>query len=96
MTSQSHLQPLAVWDAPTLAKAVAAALVVITLSFLFSRRRSESKSPLPPGPPPIPLIGNLLDLPPVDGAPWLKWSEWAETYGADMSSTLTRPLATTL
>ncbi|EMC98011.1 hypothetical protein BAUCODRAFT_49145, partial [Baudoinia panamericana UAMH 10762] len=34
---------------------------------------------LPNGPPGIPLLGNLLDIPP--SLSWLKFQEWVQTYG---------------
>jgi len=79
-TMASQLLPeFVTWDAPTLAKAAAGAFATAGLLVALSRRRSSL--PLPPGPPPKFLLGNLLDLPPADGAPWLKWTEWAETHG---------------
>jgi len=79
MSSQLVIPAFVTWDAPTMAKAAAGAFAIGALLVALSKRRSSPQ--LPPGPPPKPLLGNLLDLPPADSAPWLKWSEWAEAYG---------------
>lgn len=84
MPSQPVLQSLMAWDTLALVKAVAGVFAVAAFFFVVSRRRSSL--PLPPGPPPKPLVGNLFDLPPTDGAPWLKWSEWTQTYGEQLLS----------
>lgn len=39
----------------------------------------ERPAPLPPGPRGLPLIGNVFDLP--QSQPWMKFSEWGDTYG---------------
>ena len=88
MSSQLLLQTVVNWDAPTLAKAAAGAFAVAGLVVTLSRRRSSLL--FPPGPPPKPLLGNLLDLPPVDDAPWYKWSQWADIYGDELTSNSTR------
>lgn len=79
MSSQSFLQPLATLDAASLWPLAVGLPVVALVLVVLSRRRSSL--PTPPGPPPKPLLGNMLDMPPADGSPWLKYSEWAKTYG---------------
>ena len=79
MSSYSLFQSLATCDAQTLAKAAAGSCAITAVFFVLSRRRSSL--PLPPGPPPKLLLGNLLDLPPANSAPWHKWNEWHESYG---------------
>ena len=80
--SSKPLPDFATLNIPTLAKAAAGAFAVGAVVVALSKRRSRLQ--LPPGPPPKPLLGNLLDLPPADSAPWLKWSEWADQYGANI------------
>jgi len=82
MSYPSFLQTTATWDTAILAQAATAAFATAALYFVLSRRAPSL--PLPPGPPSKPLLGNLLDIPPADGAPWLTWSEWAQTYGENL------------
>ncbi|KAJ7611293.1 cytochrome P450 [Roridomyces roridus] len=44
---------------------------------LFTRRRRNP--PPPPGPRRLPLLGNLLDVPPEKS--WIKFAEWGDVYG---------------
>ncbi|PFH50869.1 hypothetical protein AMATHDRAFT_60362 [Amanita thiersii Skay4041] len=55
---------------------VMAACGVLLLRRLMNRRPVY---PLPPGPRKLPLIGNLLDMP--SEQEWLKFGEWARTWG---------------
>ena len=57
-----------------------AILAVVAGLYVWGICVTRSKRlPLPPGPRRLPIIGNLLDLPPV--RPWLRYSEWAKRYG---------------
>ena len=67
------------WDASMLEKATAGLFAIAALFFVLSWRRSSLL--LPPGPPARFLVGNLLDVSRIDKAPWLKWTEWAQSYG---------------
>jgi len=78
-SSPSHF--LLAWDALTLGKATAGAFAIATLVYVRSQRRSSL--PFPPGPPAKFLLGNLLDMSPK--APWLKWTEWAQSYGGELT-----------
>lgn len=48
-------------------------------AFFRFLRSTSSTLPSPPGPKPLPLLGNLLDVPPA--RQWLVYSQWAERYG---------------
>lgn len=39
------------------------------------------KAPLPPGPKALPVLGNLLDMPPPGGHDWVHWAKHKEQYG---------------
>jgi hypothetical protein len=56
----------------------------VFLSFLLACRafhsyRRRKGRPFPPGPPGWPVIGNLLDLPPL--STWLAYTEFSKKYG---------------
>jgi hypothetical protein len=56
----------------------------VFLSFLLAWRalrsyRRRKGRPFPPGPPGWPVIGNLLDLPPL--STWLAYTEFSKKYG---------------
>ncbi|CAF3560994.1 hypothetical protein SNK03_006415 [Fusarium graminearum] len=54
-----------------------AALIVYYVLF----PKKQTGLPLPPGPKPIPIIGNLLDLPPAGTAEYKHWAKHKELYG---------------
>ncbi|CAK5263858.1 unnamed protein product [Mycena citricolor] len=56
---------------------VAGLLSVLARALRVSRRRGLPA--LPPGPRGIPLLGNLLDVSPVE--PWLRFTEMGDKYG---------------
>ena len=58
--------------------------VSVFLSFLLAWRALQSYRrrkglPYPPGPPGWPVIGNLLDLPPL--STWLAYTDFSNKYG---------------
>lgn len=52
-------------------------LFVVLLERLMRSKRS--KRMLPPGPSRFPIVGNALQIPKIHT--WLKYTEWAKTYG---------------
>jgi fumagillin biosynthesis cytochrome P450 monooxygenase len=54
--------------------------------FLFRRRASGIR--LPPGPKGLPIIGNLLDLPPTSKHEYLHWLKHKDLYGPISSVTV--------
>ncbi|GAB1727867.1 hypothetical protein NU195Hw_g2186t1 [Hortaea werneckii] len=59
---------------------VAAALVAIVIfGIVYIIRPRQGSKTLPPGPPLWPLVGNLLQIP--TSKAYLKFTEWAHTYG---------------
>lgn len=54
--------------------------LAVLLHYLRSRvSLTRRRPPLPPGPKGLPLLGNLLDLPPDYS--WLTYAKWRATYG---------------
>ncbi|PSS35616.1 hypothetical protein PHLCEN_2v1439 [Hermanssonia centrifuga] len=62
---------------------VLVALGIFLVTQLFTGR---SKPSLPPGPKGLPLIGNVLDMPPSHE--WLTFAKWGERFGDIVSVTL--------
>ncbi|KAK5126620.1 hypothetical protein LTR85_009554 [Meristemomyces frigidus] len=60
--------------------AVFASLIALSIyKYVKSRPKVPQGAAFPPGPPGKPLVGNLLDIPPVHS--WLRFKEWADQYG---------------
>lgn len=55
------------------------AVLYIWTAFLSPRARRLAK--LPPGPKPKPLVGNLLDFPPIDDKGEVFWTAQRQQYG---------------
>ncbi|KAI0521821.1 cytochrome protein [Xylaria bambusicola] len=62
-----------------------ALVVVVTTIYLFFHKK---QLPLPPGPRGIPLLGNVLDLPPKGGRDCEHWLKFKDTYGPISSITV--------
>ena len=61
--------------------AVLVALLVVILGYgAYFRQRSLARGRLFPGPPSLPLLCNVLQLPPK--RLWVKLAEMSKTYGA--------------
>ncbi|KAF7371276.1 Cytochrome P450 [Mycena sanguinolenta] len=58
-------------------------IAAITVAYSLRRRRTP---PLPPGPWRLPIVGNILDLPPTDS--WLKFAKLGEVWGEILSLTV--------
>jgi hypothetical protein len=53
----------------------------LVLAYLKYRRVGRVRLPLPPGPKRLPIIGNARDLDYGSVHPWVRYAEWAATYG---------------
>lgn len=59
--------------------ALVALAAVIIFRYLYIKRNLPAGTQAPGGPPGIPLIGNLLQIPPYHS--WLKFRDWSARYG---------------
>ncbi|KAJ7659531.1 putative monooxygenase [Mycena rosella] len=64
---------------PSLTATVLAAIAV-PVGYLLARKFREGTDSRPPGPRRWPLIGSVLEMP--RSYQWLKFAEWAKTYGS--------------
>lgn len=65
--------------------------LVFLLTFLYTHRDwREALAPLPPGPKGLPLLGNVIDLPPSQ--PWETFARWGKTYGMHLAFDICRSL----
>ncbi|PCD19046.1 hypothetical protein FGRA07_05851 [Fusarium graminearum] len=55
--------------------------LAFTTYLIFKYLQQRSKEPLPPGPKGLPLLGNVLDLPPPGTIEWIHWQKHKEKYG---------------
>ena len=60
-----------------------AGLLILITAFvrrhLEEKRRCPPGTKIPPGPDGVPILGNMLQIPPHHS--WLKFKEWADQYG---------------
>lgn len=64
----------------TLTNALAASIVMGLAFYTYHRHRKASALPFPPGPRKLPLIGNLLDMPPKFH--WITYAQWGKDYSS--------------
>lgn len=57
------------------------ALLVLTVWIVQKVFSKRDQLPLPPGPKGLPLVGNLLDLPPSGKLEWQHWLKHKDLYG---------------
>jgi hypothetical protein len=55
--------------------------LAVLVYFLFKHTPQRRKGPLPPGPRGVPLLGNILDLPPPGTVEWKHWQKHGDEYG---------------
>lgn len=68
-------------------------IAVLGTLFLFQWYQTKKNANLPPGPKGLPIIGNLMDLPPKSVPEYQHWLSFKDTYGPISSITV---LGTTL
>jgi Cytochrome P450 len=54
-------------------------IVLFALTYISTRRKAPKGFRLPPGPKGLPILGNVLDIPP--SRPEKKFLEWSKEYG---------------
>jgi fumagillin biosynthesis cytochrome P450 monooxygenase len=73
----------------TIHLAIRGVLIILVIFCVKSYCRKRDDPKLPPGPKPLPLIGNLLDLPPGGGEPEFRhWLKFKDKYGPISSVTI--------
>ncbi|KXH38769.1 hypothetical protein CNYM01_03503 [Colletotrichum nymphaeae SA-01] len=55
--------------------------IVLLCYIIFNRIQQRTRGPLPPGPRGLPLLGNILDLPPSGTIEWVHWQKHKKQYG---------------
>lgn len=65
-----------------------AIISVALCSFLYKRLLNDTRLPLPPGPKPLPIVGNILSLPPKGVPEYEHWLKFKDQYGPISSVTI--------
>lgn len=64
-------------------------VTALVLSYLIKKFIfSKHKLPLPPGPKGLPIVGNVMHLPPAEGQVWQHWLKHKALYGPMSSVTV--------
>ncbi|UKZ80836.1 hypothetical protein TrVFT333_008601 [Trichoderma virens FT-333] len=67
---------------------VAGIIVLIVLIYRQYSRKKDALLNLPPGPKPLPILGNILDLPPSGTPEFQHWLKFKDLYGPISSITV--------
>lgn len=63
-------------------------VVLLGIILYYERSRRRALNGLPPGPKPLPIVGNIMDLPPKGMPEYEHWIKFKDTYGPVSSVTV--------